>query len=93
MVDLTLIDRNTMDGLMRSLMEANFQDAIRAQQLQESGFNWDPDTMSKAKDLEMALSSLCNAVHNAMLSGELTPFRGYRKWLVENGFAKDENAQ
>lgn len=92
MTDLSLLDSNTLHGLMRSIMQANFNDAMRMQQLAENGLSWN-DTISQAKNLEISLSSLCSAVHNAMVTGELSPFGGYKDWLVANGYIDNDESK
>lgn len=86
---LDRLDFPTIHGIVRSMMSANFEDAMDAKRCQETGEEWDAD-YTRAKELERALCTLSQCISVAMTKGELTPFNGdYRTWLVNIGLVSE----
>lgn len=82
---LDRLDPMTLHGIMRAMMSATYEDAIDARSSANLGVVW-KDEESRCKELEHALCTLSQCVENAMMAGELTPFKGdYITWLENIG--------
>ena len=79
------LDPQTLHGLMRTIMETHYTDALNAQAAFRNGNK--PPIQTNAQSLQQSIVGLIDAVGDAMRTGELTPFHGnYVDWLVSKGF-------
>ena len=86
------LDHQTIHGLMRSLTQAHYTDALNVQYAVRNGNK--PPIQTNAQSLQQSIVGLIDAVGEAMRTGELTPFHGnYVEWLIERGFVDRPNTE